>query len=341
MASSPSFDPDQLVGRERGNNYMRLMENPRQPLFNRAVKSRYPPGSTFKLANALIGLQEGTLTPETRYSCSGGNNIGRFMKCHAHPSPINLSEAIQTSCNPYFAFAYRNFLENKKFGGVKNAYDVWYDYILSFGFGRRLNSDFTNENSGYIPTRQRFDEVYKERWNSLTVVSLSIGQGEIGVSMLQMANFIATIANRGYYYIPHVVKAIEGESIDPRFREKHTVPIDPKHFETVAQAMWRGVHDWGTPRGAYIPDWDVCGKTGTAQNRHRDHSTFACFAPLNDPKIVVSVYVENGGFGASIALPIAKLLLEKYLNGEVSDPAQIEYCHQYQIDYRAAYDGNR
>ena len=341
MASSPTFDPDQLVGRERGNNYVKLMNDLRQPLFNRAVKSRYPPGSTFKLVNALIALQEGTLTPETRYSCVGGYNVGRFLKCHDHHSPINLSEAIQTSCNPYFAFAFRNLLENKKYGGVKNGYDVWYDYVRSFGFGRTLNSDFTSEQGGTIPTREYYDRMFRERWNSVTVVSLSIGQGEIGVSMLQMANFIATIANRGHYYIPHVVRDIGGQGIDPRFKEKHTIPIDRKHFDTVAEAMWRGVHEWGTPTSAYIPEWDVAGKTGTAQNPPwRDHSTFACFAPLNDPKIAVSVYVENGGFGAAIALPIAKLLLEKHLNGEISNPAQVEYVHNYYISY-PIYDGRR
>ena len=334
MASSPSFDPDQLVGRERGNNYMKLLEDPRQPLFNRAVKSRYPPGSTFKLVNALIALQEGTLTPSTAYGCSSGNNVGRFMKCHAHGSPVDLSGAIQTSCNPYFAFAFRHLLDNRKYGGVKEGYDVWYDYVRSFGFGRKLDSDFSNENSGYIPTRERFDNVYKGRWNSLTVVSLSIGQGEIGVSMLQMANFVATIANRGHYYIPHVVKGIEGEEIDQRFKVPHQIDIDKKHFDTVAEAMWKGVHVSGTSMGAYIPNWDVCGKTGTAQNPHgRDHSTFACFAPLNNPKIAVSVYIENGGFGATIALPIAKQILEKYLNGEVSDPARVEQIHNHYIAY--------
>lgn len=336
MASSPTFDPDLLIGRERGNNYMKLLEDSRQPLFNRAVKSRYPPGSTFKLVNALIALQEGTLTPSTAYGCSGGNNVGvgRFVKCHPHGSPVDLSGAIQTSCNPYFIFAFRHMLDNKKYGGVKNGYDVWYDYVRNFGFGRKLDSDFSNEQGGYIPTREYYDKVYKERWNSLTIYSLAIGQGEIGVSMLQMANFIATIANRGHYYVPHVIKAIEGEEIDARFKEPHRVNIDKKHFDTVAESMWRAVHVGGTAMRANIPGWDVCGKTGTAQNPHgKDHSTFACFAPLNNPKIAVSVYIENGGFGATIALPIAKLILEKYLNGEVANPEEIEMYHNHHIAY--------
>ena len=335
MASSPTYDPDKLVGRERGNNYMQLLNDPRHPLFNRAVMSRYPPGSTFKLVNALIALQEGTLTPSTIYSCHGGADVGgRFMACHVHSSPLDLSGAIQTSCNPYFAFVYRNLLENRKFGGVKEGYDVWYDYVRSFGFGRKLDSDFTNELNGYIPDRTFYDKTYNNRWNALTTVSLSIGQGEIGVSMLQMANFIATIANRGYYYIPHVVKAVDGGAIDSRFSEKHYTGVDQKHFDFVANAMWKAVNVGGTAVGAQIPGWDVCGKTGTAQNpQGKDHSTFACFAPLNEPKIALSVYIENGGFGATIALPIAKLILEKYLNGEVSNPGQVDYVRNLSVAY--------
>jgi penicillin-binding protein 2 len=286
------------------------------------------------LVNALIGLQEGTLTPATTYSCHGGANVGRFMKCHDHASPLDLSFAIQTSCNPYFAFALRKLLDSEGNDGFKDQYDLWYDYVRSFGFGRTLDSDFTGEQEGFIPDRAYFDRQYRERWNSPMLVSLAIGQGEIGVSMLQMANFIATIANRGHYYIPHVVKAIEGEEIDPRFREKHVVPIEKRHFETVAQAMWKAANVEGTARGAQLPGWDVCGKTGTAQNPpYTDHSTFACFAPLDNPRIALSVYVENGGFGATIALPIARLLLERYLNGEVADPAEIELYHNHLIAY--------
>lgn len=333
MASSPTFDPDELVGRERGNNYMKLLEDPRRPLYNRAVMSRYPPGSTFKLLNALIGLQEGTLTPSTAYSCHSGANIGgRLMKCHPHGSPVNLSEAIQTSCNPYFAFAFRNLLENRKYGGVKDGFDTWYNYVRSFGFGRKLDSDFTNELSGFVPDRAFYDRQYNNRWNALTIASLAIGQ-EVDVTMLQMANFIATIANRGHYYIPHVVKAVEGREIDPRFKEPQYTPVDREHFETVAQAMWRGVNVGGTSTRANIPGWDVCGKTGTAQNRYRDHSTFACFAPLNNPKIVISVYIENGGFGATVALPIARLLLEKYLEGEVISTYMIDEVRNRTIAY--------
>ena len=334
MASSPTYDPDELVGRNRGNNYMTLLENPRQPLFNRAVMSRYPPGSTFKLVNALIGLQEGTLTTNELHSCATGANIGRFMACHSHASPVDLSGAIQTSCNPYFAHVFRNLLDDRKYGGVKNGFNVWYEYVRSFGFGRKLDSDFTNEWDGYVPTTEYYDR-YFNRWSSLTVVSLSIGQGELGVSMLQMANFIATIANRGYYYVPHVVKAIEGQDgIDPRFSEKHYASVDRQHFDFVANAMWKAVNVSGTATRAQIPGWDVCGKTGTAQNpQGKDHSTFACFAPLNNPQIALSVYIENGGFGATIAVPMAKLILEKYLTGEVSNPYEIDYIRNLTVAY--------
>jgi penicillin-binding protein 2 len=335
MASSPTYDPDKLVGRERGNNYMELLNDPRRPLFNRAVMSRYPPGSTFKLVNALIALQEGTLTPSTVYSCFGGADIGgRPMACHDHASPLDLSYAIQTSCNPYFAFVYRNLLESRKYGSIKDAYDVWYNYVHSFGFGRKLNSDFTNELNGYIPDRAFYDKTYNNRWNALTTVSLAIGQGEIGVSMLQMANFIATIANRGYYYIPHVVKAVDGGAIDPRFSEKHYTGVDRQHFDFVAGAMWKAVNVGGTATGAWLPGWDVCGKTGTAQNPpYKDHSTFACFAPLNNPKIALSVYIENGGFGATIAVPMARLILERYLTGQTADPAAVEYIRNLSVAY--------
>lgn len=341
MASSPTYDPDELVGRERGNNYMKLLNNKRRPLYNRAVMSPYPPGSTFKLANALIGLQEGTLAPSNAYPCSHGYHVGRGVKCHGHSSPVDLTGAIQTSCNAYFCYVYRNMVDAPKYGGVKSGYEVWYDYVRSFGFGRKLNSDFINERDGFVPTREFYDKLYKGSWNSLTTISLSIGQGELGVTPLQMANFVATIANRGYYHIPHVVKAIQGrDSIDMRFYEKHYAKVDREHFEVVANGMWRAVNVGGTATGAQVPGLDICGKTGTAQNPHgKDHSTFACFAPLNNPKIAVSVYVENGIWGATIAVPIARLIVEKYLNGTISKPEVIDYVRNLQLSY-PAYDNH-
>ncbi len=324
MVSSPTFNPDQMVGRERSKHYNEVATNPRRPLYNRAVKGRYPPGSTFKLVQALIGLQEGVLHPSDMHPCHNGYKVGKLkMGCHAHRSPIDLRYAIATSCNAYFCYVFRDILENPKYGSVKEGFEVWKSYVESFGFGGPLGSDFTDESSGKLPTREGYDRTYRRSWNALTVLSLSIGQGEMLCSPLQLANLAATIANRGYYYTPHIVKQIEGvDSIDSRFRERHYTKVDPKHFETIIQGMWDGVNREGTSTAARLEGWDVCGKTGTAQNgkNRKDHSTFLSFAPRNNPKIAISVYVENGGFGASVALPIASLLEEYYLTDTIRRP---------------------
>ena len=336
MVSSPSYDPDELVGRERGNNYMKMLYNKRRPLFNRAVKAKYPPGSTFKLVQGLIGLQEGVLRPSDLHPCRLGYTLGRLhVGCHPHPTPIDLSYAISTSCNAYFCYVFRDILENPKRGGVKSGFDLWRDYVLSFGFGRRLGSDFLDEGSGYVPDREFYDKRYRGAWNALTVLSLSIGQGELGCTPLQMANLAAIIANRGYYYIPHIVRSIGGrDSLDARFYEKHYTKVDPRHFETIVQGMWRGVHVDGTSRAAYLEGYDVCGKTGTAQNpRGRDHSTFLTFAPKDRPRIALSVYVENGGFGAAAALPIASLLEELYLTDTIRRPELVQRIKNMSIQY--------
>lgn len=336
MVSSPGYDPDELVGRERGNNYMKLLGNPRRPLFNRGVMSKYPPGSTFKLVNGLIALQEGAITPNQKYPCHGGYTIGRGLKCHAHPSPVSLRQAVQMSCNTYFCYAFRAFLDDSRYESPKKAIGVWNDYVESFGFGRSLGSDLSGELAGDVPTRETYDKKYRGSWNSLTVLSLSIGQGELGCTPLQMANLAAILANRGYYYTPHIVKRIEGrDSIDSRFYEKHTTMVDNRHFDMVVDGMYDAVHrDGGTGRRAYVPGLDICGKTGTAQNPHgQDHSTFLCFAPKDSPRIAVSVYVENGGFGGTIAAPIASLIVEQYLNGEISRPELVEYVKNTNIAY--------
>lgn len=336
MASSPTYDPDELVGRQRGNNYMKLLRNKRQPLFNRAVSSRYPPGSTFKLVNGLIGLQEGVLEPHYRYPCHNGYTIGRGVKCHSHWSPVDLREAVQTSCNAYFCYVLRNIMDNPKYGNIKNAFAVWEDYVRSFGFGRKLGSDFTGEGNGYVPSADFYNRSYNNRWNSLTIISLSIGQGELGCTPLQMANLAATIANRGYYYIPHVIKAVEGrDSLPERFYEKHYTKVEPKYFDPIVDGMYRAVHkEGGTARIANVAGMEACGKTGTAQNPHgKDHSTFLGFAPKDNPKIAVSVYVENGGSGATIAVPIASLIMEQYLNDTITRPQLVDYVKNMQIRY--------
>ncbi|MCH5329982.1 MAG: penicillin-binding protein 2 [Alistipes sp.] len=340
MVSSPTYDPDELVGRERGNNYMKMLNNKRRPLFNRAVRAKYPPGSTFKLVQGLIGLQEGVLKPTNMYPCHMGYHNGRVtVKCHAHGSPLNLYEAVATSCNAYFCYVFRNILDNPRYGNVKDGFDVWREYVESFGFGRNLDTDFIGEGDGYVPDRKFYDWRYRGSWNSQTVLSLSIGQGELGCTPLQMANLAAIIANRGYYYVPHIVRSVEGrDSLDARFRERHYTKVEPKYFDPIVEGMWRGVNVGGTSTLARLEGLDVCGKTGTAQNPHGDdHSTFLSFAPKDNPRIAISVYVENGGFGASTALPIASLLEEFYLTDTIQRQRLVDMVKSKNI-YYPAYD---
>lgn len=337
MASSPSYDPDLLVGRDRGNNYMKMLYDKAKPLFNRAVMARYPPGSTFKVVNGLIGLQEGVTQPGDLHPCHGGYTIGRGVKCHAHGSPLDLVGAVANSCNAYFCYVLRDIVDNRKYGGItKGGFDVWYDYVQSFGFGRKLNTDFSGELDGFVPSSEFYNKRYRGSWNSLTVISLSIGQGELGTTPLQLANMTATIANRGHYYIPHVVREIKGrDSIDARFYEKHFTKVDPKHFAPIVEGMYQGVNVGGTGFvSARVPGLDICGKTGTAQNPNGpDHSTFICFAPKDNPKIAISVYVEHGRFGASAAAPIASLLVEKYLTDTVKRPDLVQRMKDVTISY--------
>ena len=233
---------------------MKMLYNKRKPLFNRAVKAKYPPGSTFKLVQGLIGLQEGVLRPSDLHSCHMGYQAGRLkMACHAHASPLDLRFAVATSCNAYFCYVFRDILDNPKYGSVKEGYDVWKQYVESFGFGRKLGSDFLDEGNGYVPDRAYYDRQYRGSWNSLTVLSLSIGQDALGCTPLQLANLACIVANRGYYYIPHIVKKIEGQdSLDARFYERHYTMVEPKHFEPIVEGMWRGVNVRGNldPRPA-------------------------------------------------------------------------------------------
>lgn len=337
MVSSPTYDPNELVGKNLRLNYNKLLKNPHRPLYNRAVSSHYPPGSTFKLVQGLIGLQEGVLKPSDRYPCNGGYTYakGRKMKCHPHPSPLELRPAVANSCNAYFCYVFRDIIENRKYESVKEGLDVWADYVRSFGFGRTLDSDFANETRGRVPTSEYYNKVYHNSWKAQTIISLSIGQGELGCTPLQMANLAAIIANRGHYYIPHIVRSVEGvDSLEQRFYEPVYTKVDAEHFEPIVEGMWQGVNVAGTSTRAAVAGLDICGKTGTAQNPHgRDHSTFLSFAPKDDPKIAISVYVENGGFGATIALPIASLLIEKYLTDTITRPHMIDQVKQYKIYY--------
>ena len=328
MVSSPGIDVDVLS--DIGKHYGEISRDPRKPMFNRTVMASYPPGSVFKLINGLIGLQEGVLKPSNMYPCNHGFPYGnnRRLGCHGHASPLNLLSAIATSCNGYFCYVFRNILDNKKYKSTAEALDRWREYVLSFGFGRKLGSDFPSELGGNIPTSAFYDKIYgKGAWRFQTVISLSIGQGEIGATPLQIANLAAIMANRGYYYIPHIVKDSEGVEIDPKYKERQYTLVDTTHFHTAVEGMYMAVNGGGSAGGtafsARIPGLDVCGKTGTAQNPHgKDNSVFICFAPKDNPKIAVAAYVENAGFGATWALPVASLMLEKYINGEISPERQ-------------------
>ena len=325
MVSSPGIDVDVLT--DIGKHWNTIAKNPRKPMFNRTVMASYPPGSVFKLINGLIGLQEGVLQPSDCYPCEHGFPYGNGHKlgCHGHSSPLAFRDAIATSCNGYFCYVLRNILNNPKYERVQDAFDRWREYVLSFGFGRKLGSDFPSELGGNIPTSSYYDKIYRKSWKFTTVVSLSIGQGEIGATPLQIANLAATMANRGFYYIPHIVKNSENVTIDPVYTRRQYTLVDTCHFHTAVQGMYMAVNGGGSAGGtafaANIPGLDVCGKTGTAQNPHgKDNSVFICFAPKDDPKIAVAAYVENAGFGATWALPVASLMLEKYINGEISEP---------------------
>ena len=323
MVSSPGIDVEMLA--DIGKHYSEIVSDPHKPMFNRAVQAPYPPGSVFKLVNGLIGLQEGVLKPEYTYPCHNGYPYGRHkLGCHGHRSPLNLEEAIMMSCNGYFCYVMKNILENKRYSGPGEALDKWHDYVQSFGLGRKLGSDFPAELGGTIPTSSYYNRIYgKNGWKFTTVISLSIGQGEIGVTPLQIANMCAIVANRGYYYIPHIIKDSDSLKIDKKYKERQYTMVDTSQFKKVTQGMWRAVNSGfgsgGTASIAAVDGLDICGKTGTAQNpRGADNSVFICFAPKDNPKIAVAAYIENGGFGATWACPIASLLVEKYLKGEIS-----------------------
>lgn len=327
LVSSPNYDPSLLVGRVRSENFAKLQEDTTKPIFNRALMASYPPGSTFKPINGLIGLQEKVIVPTTIFSCSNGY---LFVGCHTHQSPLDLIGAVKNSCNSYFCQTFRRVLENPKYPYVGNAYEKWKSYVNEFGFGRKLGSDFVNELSGLIEPLSYYEQIHgKNKLKALNIISLAIGQGEIGTTPLQMANMSAAIANRGFYYSPHIVKKI-GDNPNNRngLDIKHTIGIDSVNFEYIAEGMEQAVNGgYGATAGiAAIKDIVVCGKTGTAQNSHgKDHSIFIAFAPKVSPRIAIAVYVENAGFGATYAAPIASLIMERYIKGEVKNKYLEEY----------------
>lgn len=320
MVSNPSYDPNLLIGRVRTKNFSRLSKDSLEPLFNRATSAQYPPGSTFKPINALIALQEGVISPQTKFGCKGPatNPIGCS---HDHYSPLDLRHAIEQSCNPYFWNVYRDIVEQPTFSTIQEGYNTWRDHLLSFNVGKTFDSDIIIQRKGNLPTENYFNRYYgKKGWRALTIRSLSIGQGEIELTPLQLANLSAIIANRGYYHVPHLLKAIDSVN-NPAvgFRSKRYTSIDSVNFLPVIEGMqlvYEGEH--GSSRWYKIKDIQMCGKTGTAENPHGDdHSIFIAFAPKDDPKIAISVVIETSGYGATWAAPIASLMIEKYLKEKV------------------------
>ena len=323
MVSAPNWNPNQLVGKERSANYQQLLNDPYKPLMNRATQAQYAPGSTFKILQALAALQQGAVTPNTKYPCNGQTSTP--IKCtHNHGSPVDLEEGIEQSCNPYFWALYRDMLQEDGYedGHVrfKEHYNDWREIVASFGLGERFtNTDIREQAKGYLPTTEFYNKVYGQKgWKAITIRSLSIGQGEILVTPLQLANQAAAIANKGYYITPHLNRN------DSMKSNVHTTLVDSAHFNVVHRGMARVMTD-GTGRWYNIPELQMCGKTGTVQNSHgEDHALFIGFAPMDNPQIAVAVAVENAGFGATWACPMATLVMEQYLTGEIKRNALYE-----------------
>lgn len=319
MASSPTYDPRMLTGRRRGKNHLALQRNMWKPLLNRSIMGQYPPGSTFKTTQALTYLTEGIITPATSFPCPHGFSCrGLHVGCHGHASPLALTDAIATSCNAYFCWGLYYMIGNRaKYGRPLVAMDTWRDYMVSMGFGYRLGIDLPGEKRGLIPNGEYYDNAYHGSWNGLTVISIAIGQGEVNLTPLQIANLGATIANRGYYITPHVVRQVEGQPLDTAYTTRHYTRASRRAYDAVVTGMRASVEKGTCHQLSYAP-YLVCGKTGTAQNRGQDHSVFMGFAPMDNPKIAIAVYVENGGFGAVYGVPIGGLLMEQYLTGRLT-----------------------
>ncbi len=321
MVSSPSYDPRMMVGRQRSKSHHQLQQNVWKPLLNRSIMGLYPPGSTFKTTQGLTFVTEGVTHPtQTLYPCGHGFNFGRLhVGCHSHAAPLPLIPALSTSCNGYFCWGLYYMINQhvSKYGSVKNAMNRWRDYMVSMGFGYKLGIDLPGEKRGMIPNGEYYDNRYKGSWNGLTVISIAIGQGEVTATPLQIANLGATIANRGWFITPHVVKRIQGEELDTLYTTKRHTLASREAYDYVVQGM-RASATGGTCHELAKYDFMACGKTGTAQNRGHDHSVFMGFAPMDNPQIAVGVYVENGGWGATYGVPIGGLIMEQYIKGKLS-----------------------
>jgi penicillin-binding protein 2 len=319
LVSAPNYDPGMLVGRKRGQNHGKLAKDPLKPLFNRPIMAYHPPGSTFKAVQGLIFLQENVITPETMYSCAMGYTYRNSKPaCHPHGSPLALVDALATSCNSFFCWGLHDMLDSRKrYPSVQEAFEVWKNYVVAMGFGYTIGIDLPTEKRGFIPNSKVYDTWYNKRWNSSTIISNAIGQGEITTTPLQICNLAAQIANGGYFITPHVVKEIEDTPLDSIYTNKRYTGIDSKYYTYIQQGMRQAV--WaGTCRGADMIDIEVFGKTGTAENPHgKDHSAFMGYANYKGKQVAISVMVENAGFGATYAVPIARLMIEKSLRREI------------------------
>ncbi|HOY18355.1 MAG TPA: penicillin-binding protein 2 [Haliscomenobacter sp.] len=331
MVTTPNYDPNELTitNNARGDVYKKLVQDPNNPLFNRAVMAQYPPGSIHKTILALIGQQIGVWDVDRGVSCGGAYVApGVRLGCHRHAHCGDLRTGIQHSCNAYFVTLFRTIVDMKGYKHPKPGLDTLNYYLNKFGYGRKLGVDYPGEQTGSFPTSDFFDRWYARdgQWKSIWIRSLGIGQGELQCTNIQLANLAAIIANRGHFYTPHFFKAFGDSSttVSERFRTKHLVGVDPKYFDPVVDGMER-VTIAGTARRAFIPDIPICGKTGTAENNSgEDHSIFFCFAPKKNPRIAIAVYAENAGFGGSVAAPVASLMIEKYLKGEIRSNARKE-----------------
>ena len=336
MVSSPNYDPRIMVGRARSKNHRRLSTDPMKPLLNRSIMGQYPPGSTFKTTQGLTYLSEGIINPSTPFGCSHGFYFrGLHVGCHGHASPLSIVPALSTSCNAFFCWGLYYMIGNRsKYGSVQNAMNTWRDYMVSMGFGYKLGIDLPGEKRGLIPNAEFYDKAYRGSWNGLTIISISIGQGEVNATPLQIANLGATIANRGYFYVPHVVRKVQGEPLDTTYTTRHYTKATKKAYDYVVEGMRASVLG-GTCRALAKYDFMACGKTGTAQNRGHDHSVFMGFAPMNNPKIAVAVYVENGGWGADYGVPLGGLIMEQYIHGKLSEESKkkADECQHRHISY--------
>lgn len=337
MVSMPTFYPDVFSLAAKQDERDKLRSSEFNPMLNRSVMARYPPGSIFKTMNALVGLQERIIYPTSSYYCSGGYKIGRHtVKCHPHKNPCDVSTSIAVSCNTYYCNLFRLLMTSDKYSDLPHAYTVWRNHLRTFGMGEKLKTDVFNELSSLIPTAEYFQKIHKRSWKYQNTISMAIGQGELLVTPLHMANFAAIIGNRGHYYTPHLVKKIQDTPIDTTFLRRHVTSVDPRHFESVVEGMYRVVQsDYGTARRWRYPTLEICGKTGTAQNPHgEDHSVYICFSPKHNPKIAMSVYVENGGGGSGFAAAIASLMVEQYLNGKITRTDMATEFHNTAINYQ-------